>query len=822
MKQADILRKITSDPAGFLILETDQTQTRIWFMGDGIVRIRTSFVNRFPEESLSLVWTAWEDHYDQLLGQERHRTMPLEPVIDDSNPDQMIIACDDLVVTVQRNPFSISCGRRNCPAFFRDVPGRAYTYTAGRITHSFCLDDSSFYGFGEKTGRLEKTGTRMRMSNKDACGYDPIRTDPLYKHIPWFIKLSADGTDACGIYYNTSADCEFDIGREYNGYWPRMGQFEAFAEEVDLFYIAGPSMKDVVKRFCRLMGCSAMLPRYAFDYLGSTMFYSELPSGCDKEILSFVDKTHREGIPCTNFQLSSGYTTDNMGKRNVFSWNQEKFPDPAQFIAEMESRGAVVTPNIKPALLTTNPLYDTFKEADAFIRTTDGEPYITQFWGGKGSFVDFSNPVGRSLWQQHMVRSLLDYGIHSVWNDNNEFDISDDNAICCNEGVPTPACQIRARLPMLMNITAKQALEKKYPDKRLYQVTRSGNAGICRYAQTWTGDNYTSWDSLRYNITTMLGCSLSGISLTGSDIGGFAGPAPDAELFVRWVWCGVLLPRFSIHSANNDNTVTEPWMYPEKMDAIRKAFLLRKKLMPYLYSLSAHSHNCGEPILRPMVYEFPHDPAVRYEDVDFMLGEGILAACVVEKNAEARNVYLPVNEVFYDFVTRQRHVGGQVVTIPAPLDRTPLFQRGGSIVPLQEDNTVNLWICPDRPCTFTLYEDDGISNAYLKGQYRATKFSLTKSNDLIIISSECCGEFIPTEKIIYHIQCPDVAPAGILWNDILLPQMLDKERFRDSDTGWHYCHSTKVCSVKCTDGRNLERLLVNFGQFDLIRMDSDK
>jgi len=560
MKQADILCGINWDPSGFLTLKTRQTQTRIWFMGDGIVRIRTSFSGHFPEASLSLVWTAWEDHYDRLLGPERRRTVPLEPVVSESGENQLLLTCGDLVVTVQRAPFSISCGRKDSAPSFRDVPGRAYTYSRGHITHSFCLDDSNFYGFGEKTGRLEKTGTHMRMSNKDACGYDPVRTDPLYKHVPWFLKLSPDGQEACGIYYNTAADCEFDIGREYNGYWPRMGQYEAAADKVDLFYIAGPSMRDVVKRFCRLTGCAAMLPRYALGYLGSTMFYSELPENCDREILNFVDKTHREGIPCTNFHLSSGYTTDSTGKRNVFSWNRDKFPDPAQFIAEMENRGAVVTPNVKPALLTTNPLYDTFLEAGAFIRRSSGEPYITQFWGGKGSFVDFTNPVGRSLWQQYMESSLLDYGIHSVWNDNNEFDIADDDAICENEGMPTPAIQLRASLPMLMNITSMQALVRKFPNQRLYQVTRSGSAGISRYAQTWTGDNLTCWESLRYNIATMLGCGLSGISLTGSDIGGFAGPAPDAELFVRWIWCGILLPRFSIHSANNDNTVTEPWM----------------------------------------------------------------------------------------------------------------------------------------------------------------------------------------------------------------------------------------------------------------------
>ena len=821
MKQAAAVQRIYWDPSGFTSLETAESQTRIWFMGDGVVRIRTSFDAGFSEESLSLIRTAWEDRYDALLGPERHRVIPLKPSMEELDPNRLSLICDDLVIIVQRAPFCVSCGRRNCDPSFRDVSGRAYTYSNGRVTHSFCLDDSSFYGFGEKTGHLEKTGSRMRMSNRDACGYDPVKTDPLYKHVPWFVKLSVDGSDACGIYYNTSADCEFDIGREYNGYWPRMGQFETAGKDVDLFYVAGPSMADVVTRFCRLTGCPAMLPRYAFGYLGSTMFYSELPSGCDEEILNFVRRTHREGISCTNFQLSSGYTTDASGKRNVFSWNSDKFPDPAQFVSEMHAHGAVVTPNIKPALLTTNPLYDIFRKEGAFIRAKDGEPYITQFWGGKGSFVDFTNPVGRALWQKYMSSSLLAYGIHSVWNDNNEFDISDDDAMCCNEGVPTPAWQLKARLPMLMNITSMQALKHRFPHKRLYQVTRSGNAGICRYAQTWTGDNRTGWDSLRYNIATMLGCGLSGISLTGSDIGGFAGPAPEEELFLRWLWCGALLPRFSIHSANNDNTVTEPWMYPERMDIVRNVFHLRNRLLPYLYSLNFHAHSCGEPILRPMVYEFPQDSKVRNEDVDFMLGDGILAACVVEKGAQCRRVYLPENEVFYEFGTRRRYVGGQVVTVPAPLSNTPLFQRGGSIIALQEQSCIQLWICPDRACSFTLYEDDGISNDYQKGVYRTGRYDLTRQENFVTITAEYDGLFAPVDRIEYQIQCADKAPAGIIWNETVLPQILDESRFLAADSGWHYFHSTKLCAVKCGNGRDLFKLTVSFEKFDLIRMDEN-
>lgn len=820
MKRADTLLHISVDPAGFTLLETCHTQSRVWFLGDGVVRMRTCFDGSFREESLSLLRTAWEDLYDALLAPQRQRISPLVPEIQESE-NAVCLTCDGLILTVMRNPFALSLGRKNAPPSFREVSGRAYTYARGRINHSFCLDGCSYYGFGEKTGPLEKTGTRMRMSNKDACGYDPRNTDPLYKHLPFFIKLSQDGREACGIYYNTSADCELDIGREYNGYWPRMGQYETDAVEVDLFYIAGPSMAQVVRRFAALTGRPALLPKFAYGYLGSTMFYSELPEKCDEEILSFVEKTHKENIPCSNFQLSSGYTTDAAGKRNVFSWNRNKFPDPAGFIARMETLGATVTPNIKPALLTTNPLYAAFRQAGAFITTPSGEPYVTKFWGGQGSFVDFTNPAARALWQTCLEESLLEKGIHSVWNDNNEFDIMDDEAICCNEGRPVPAKELRARLPMLMNIASRQALEKKFPDRRLYQVTRSGSAGICRYAQTWTGDNLTCWDSLRYNIATMLGSSISGMSLTGSDIGGFAGPAPEPELLLRWIWCGVLLPRFSIHSANNDNTVTEPWMYPEHMDIVRKAFHLRSRLLPYLYSLNAQAHHTGDPLLRPMVYEFPQDAAVRREDVDFMLGSALLAACVVEEGAAARSVYLPREEVFYDLFTRRLYSGGQTITVPAPLDSTPLFQRGGSILPLQSENGIDLWICPDKDCTFTLYEDDGISNDYRKGEYLASTYTLTKNGSIVTLHSEKEGSYVPYPTVSFQIQCTNKAPCTVLWNGAPLPQILDETRFHAADTGWHYYHSTKICTVRHGTGRDLKNLTISFDQFDLIRMDDN-
>src|SRR5262249_48625686 len=154
----------------------------------------------------------------------------------------------------------------------------------------------------------------------------------------------------------------------------------------------------------------------------------------------------------------------------------------------------------------------------------------------------------------------------------------------------------------------REAQKQFAPDKRPYVVTRSGMAGMQRYAQTWSGDNSTSWETLKYNIKMGLGLALSGISNIGHDVGGFAGPRPDPELFARWVQFGIFMPRFSIHSWNDDGSANEPWMHPQVLPAVRSLIKFRYRLMPHLYDLAWRYRRDFEPMIRPTFYDFPDDP----------------------------------------------------------------------------------------------------------------------------------------------------------------------------------------------------------------------
>ena len=630
---------------------TNSVEIRILFLTDSILRIRAGFDGDFAEESYSLVMTAWEDRMDDFLKGRRTRVEAADAVLSDGDREA-VIEGRILKVVVEKEPFRICVYDKEGTLLHADIVDLAYMEDSNhrRIHTSEISPEDCFYGFGEKSGSFNKAQKFMSMSPKDAMGYNPRETDSLYKHIPFYIKLNRGTRKAVGYFYHNTCECDFDMGREKSNYWKPHSRYRTDGGDIDLFLIAGPSVRQVVERYTDLTGKSAMLPRYALGYLGSSMYYPELDNDCDDAILDFIDTTREEKIPVDGFQLSSGYCTvetDKGIKRCVFTWNKKRFKDPREFFAQMEKRGVTVSPNVKPGILLIHPKLDEMKAKGMFIKASGSdEPGIGTWWGGKGVFADFTNPSTRTYWKEMLKENVLEYGTSSVWNDNCEYDsLVDKDCRCDFEGKGGTIGQLKSVMSNIMCHITDEAIHETFTNTRPYIVCRSGHCGIQRYAQTWAGDNLTCWDSLKYNIATILGMSLSGVANQGCDIGGFYGPSPEAELMVRWIQNGIFQPRFSIHSTNTDNTVTEPWMYGDCTDYIREAIGLRYQLSPYLYSLMERAHETGLPIMEPMCSAFQEDVKCYEEGVDFMLGDSLLVANVVEKGAVSRKVYLPEGEV---------------------------------------------------------------------------------------------------------------------------------------------------------------------------------
>ena len=593
---------------------------------------------------------------------------------------------EQLVVATTRLRLSISLVGLNCrwevklggvwTEAARDRATQAYDFGWWDGTPRHYLTRSSderYFGLGERSGGMDRAGRRFRLSNLDAMGYDARTSDPLYKHIPFYITQRADSGLAFGLFYDTLADCVFDFGCEHSNYHGPYRYFAAEHGDVDLYVLAGPTVAETTRRFTWLTGRPAATPDWALGYSGSAMGYADAPDAT-LQLEGFLAELAKQDIPCTSFHLSSGYTSI-AGRRHVFHWNREKFPDPAALMARFADAGVRIIANIKPVLLEDNPAFAAATRAGLLLADTDGEPVLEQFWDGTGAYVDFTNPAAADWWTAQVKAQLLALGIAATWNDNNEYEVNNSRAIAGGFGAPLPAREMKPLQTLLMLRASRRAQIEHAPDAPPFLISRAGFAGMQRYAQTWSGDNATSWETLKWNIPMGLGLALSGVSSIGHDVGGFAGPRPDAELFARWVGLGVFMPRFSIHSWNDDGSVNAPWMHREVLDDIRGLMRLRERLVPYLSALLQRYRDAYEPVMRPLFHDFPDDLEAWTETDDFMLGDAVLVAPVTAPGVATRRVRLPAGADWRDAWTGEVFAGGDTVERPVPYARPPYFIR---------------------------------------------------------------------------------------------------------------------------------------------------
>ena len=817
------------------LIRADAADVLLVFLSDDVIRVRVSFDRRFPEQSYTLVTTAWEDRLDPLFEGERRRIAALEVPCEETDKS-LRFSTATVTLALKKEPFSFSLLTAAGDCVYRDLPERAFEKDQlGRLSHFSCMDREKdhFYGFGEKTGHLDKKGRRLRMSPKDAIGHDPENGDPMYKHIPFYIRLNEDRLHALGLFYHNSYDCVFDMGQEISGYWERYCYYQTDGGDIDLFLLNGPRMTDVIERYTWLTGRTILPTKQSLGYCASTMYYAELEKDCDQEIYKVIDKHLREQIWIDNFWLASGYSSgEEDGLRYTFNWNRRRFPDPEGFFERMNALGINVICNLKPGVLKNHPYASYYEERGAFIRTPDGADDATgRWWGGLGRFIDFTGPAGRVAWKKLLEENILRKGTRTVWNDNCEMDgIEDRDSQCDYEGAKGTMAELKIIHSNMMAYTAIQALRDVYPNERPYVINRAGFAGIQRYAQVWGGDNLTDWRTVKFNLATILGMGLSGCANMGCDIGGFAGGAPEGELLLRWIQSGIFQPRFTLNSANSDNTVTQPWMYEENLPCVREAYALRYRLLPYLYSLMYEASRTGLPAMRPLFLEFPEDRAC-YTDrnLTFMFGPALLVANVVEKGARTRTVYLPAGTTWYDMNDRLRaYPGGQTIEVPVELGTIPMFLRGSAVLITTEDvkrilfdtmRQLDLLIAAEKDSSFVFYDDDGHTEDYKRGVYAKTTITV-KAGDRTVVSFRKEGSFPGTyERLTLRVVSKAKGAFWVSADGRQLPRFLVRDNWEEAEEGWYYNLSDRTIWVKCPkpDKDDFD-IVVSTEKFDLIGM----
>ncbi|AJI74604.1 glycosyl hydrolases 31 family protein [Francisella philomiragia subsp. philomiragia ATCC 25015] len=734
-------------------LEEKQIFVRVFVLEENIFRV---LFTKSLKPSLDKTWSITKDDIP-FEGTDRLDTSSFScPRFEAYGTDDFaFIETSKLKCEINLTGFKISWYKRNADNWIKvsqDLQTQAYNldfWSDRGIYHAIKKDcDAMFFGLGEKTGSLNRNKKRYEMKSIDPMGYDAESSDPLYKHIPFFISHNLANKSSFGIFYDNLSDSVFNFGKEIDNYHGPYISYEAKAGDLDYYFIIGDRISDITETFSTITGRTILPPYWSLYYSGSTMTYTDLPDA-QSQMDNFIDDCKKYNIQCGSFQLSSGYTSIG-DKRYVFNWNHSKFPNIEAFTNKYLNNGIKLCANIKPCLLQDHPKLDEVASFNGFIYNKSyTKPELVQFWDELGYYLDFTNPSTISWWQDNVTKQLLEKGIESTWNDNNEYEVYNGEAICYGFGKEIKIKHIKPIQSLLMTKASFEAQKHFAPEKRPYLITRSGCAGLQRYAQTWTGDNYTEWKTLKYNLEMAKGLSLSGIYNFGHDIGGFSGPAPDSELLIRWIQHGIFYPRFTIHSWNDDKSVNTPWMYPEALESIQKAFDLRNELIPYIYQLCYQAHKNAKPIIKPTFYDFESDVKTFEENQDFMIGN-LLIANILEYNQRVREIYLPAGSNWYNYYTGEVYQGGKIIRLNINIDSVPIFVKEDSIIVTNKHKAefnnfkqeLVYKVFPSLNNSQTIHQihlDDGETTEYLNGEFGILNIQVVSKNAKLNISWEYNG-----------------------------------------------------------------------------------
>lgn len=625
--------------------------------------------------------------------------------------------------------------------------------------------ESRFYGLGEKSGQLDRRGRKFEMRNVDPMGYDSRSSDPLYKHFPFLIEERSGVYH--GLFYDNLATCTIDLGQEIDNYHGPFTSYRAEDGDLDFYLILGPELLEVTRQFSWLTGQTYLPPRWSLGFSATSMTYTDIDTA-EERLSQFLEESQQHQIPVKSFKFGSGYTSKG-AKRYVFTWNEKKFPDPERVTARFAQRQIRLCANIKPVLLVDHPEYEEAARQELFVKDSEQDRQeMSRFWDDTGSHLDFSNPKTIQWWQQQAQKQLLERGFDGLWNDNNEYVVWDDGARCHGFGEEIPISLIRPLMSLWMTRASHEQTQSNDPRRRVWSMSRCGCPGMQRYSQTWSGDNFTAWETLDYNTRMALGLSMSGIYNIGHDVGGFAGPPPEPEMLTRWFQIGAFHPRFGVNSWKAEGTITEAWMYPDQLEAIRKAIALRMRFLPQLYSLMAQAHQEHTPVLRPTFMNFSNDPECHSQESELMWGDNLLIAPVTQPGQRERKVYLPQTpDGWWDFHSGQHHQGGQTVTLAAPLDQIPLLVRGGSFCFLAQqgadsidgpEEARELHYFPSaehgrRESRF--YDDDGLTYDYQDGGFLKIRAIAQQNSSTLEVKLELEGGYQPGYRELVLVQ-----PAG--------------------------------------------------------------
>ncbi len=672
-------------------------------------------------------------------------------------PDHFRITTKDLICTVSNQGLTTRILDKSGTVLNEDEKGFHWEehkkYGGDIVKMSKVIQPNEFfYGLGDKPDNMNLRDKRFQNWGSDTYGYKK-GTDPLYKNINFFMGLHRK--QAYGIFFDNTFRTSFDFGKErstVSSFWAQGGTME-------YYFIYGPSLTQVVEKYTTLTGPPELPPLWSLGY--HQCKWSYYPESVVKNLAKgFRDRK----IPCDALYLDIDY----MDGFRCFTWSPTHFPDPKRLVQELKEDGFKMVVIIDPGIKVDHdyPVYQEGIENDYFCRRADGPLYKGTVWPGLCHFPDFTREEVRNWWSGLFKGLIEETGVKGVWNDMNEpavFEIGTfpNDVRHYYDGEPGSHRKAHNIYGMQMaRATYNGVKQFSYPD-RPFTITRSGYAGVQRFASAWTGDNIASWDHLWLANIQCQRLSISGMSFVGSDIGGFI-ETPDGELYIRWLQLGIFHPFCRTHSSG-DHGDQEPWSFGEPYTSLARKFIeLRYQLLPYLYTTFWQYTSRGTPMLRPLALLDQNDPECYHRMAEFSLGDNLVVCPITQPGVEGRIMYLPQGH-WYNFWTDEMAAGKKEIWADAPLEKVPMFVKAGAVLPFYPvqqyvgelavaEVTLHVYY-GQQTCVSELYEDGGEGYSYAEGKFLQKTFQTSAVDGVFTVTQERTGEgtdAYQNYKVIIH------------------------------------------------------------------------
>ena len=710
-------------------------------------------------------------------------------VLTDST-DYFELNCGNLKVHIAKNPIRLSY-KSNGITVLNEESG--YFSTSDTKGLRFKISPAeSFYGTGSRATPINKNGQSFYSYNEAHYSYSN-GSSTLNINIPFIMSSSK-----YGIYIENRTAGNFNIGNSEDSVF----QYTVEDGKLSYYVITGDSFDEILNNYTNLTGKQPLPPLWAMGFLQSRFGYQS-----ETETRNTVDSILQDGFPLDAIILDL-YWFGQLGDMGNFTWNSGNWPNATGMISDFKNLGVNTILISEPYVTQSSSSYS-YCDSQLLFGTDASGNYtyiVPDFYAGSSGLLDIFKPETKDwMWSKYKART--DDGVAGWWCDVGE-----------PENHPSGIKHVAGTARQVHNVYALEwasllynKYKQEYPNQRLFDLMRSGFAGMQRYSTfPWSGDVNRSFEGFQAQIPIMLGMGMSGVGYMHSDLGGFTGGSYNPELYTRWLQFGAFCPIMRPHG---EGIASEPIYYPtNEKNIVRNFVKLRYQLMPYNYTLSWKNSETGRPLALPINYFEPTNSSIANVNDEFLWGENMLVAPVMSAGQTSRTVLFPSGK-WFNYWTNQSYSGNSSSTVNAPLNKMPLFVKAGSFIPMvpvfyhtsdYKTDTLSVKYYPDisnSNSIYTMYEDDGKTpSANISGDFELLTFSgevLTHQTNIRLSKSGNGYTGAPsTRSTTFEVQRQTSTPYAVFLNSTNVTVYTTQQTFAQADTGAYYDSLNQILFVK--------------------------